>query len=490
MHPGFVRLRSTTVAATSVVALALLFSFVIHANATVAAIVLLLGVLLAGVYGHRTEAMVTSVAATLSLDYLFIPPIGRITIGDLQGWIILGVFLLVSLMASDLSSRLRRQRDELLARQTESEKLHALSRAILLSSGGADLRRMLVNKCMELFGFTETVVFESATGEFYRSQMDGSIPIEDLRRVALYGSIEHREADPSGTTVMPATLGNKTFGSFAFRGPALREGALQSLGNTIAIGLAQAQAQEAGSRAEAVRKSEELKSIMIDALAHELKTPLTSIEAAADMLLQPANVSQEQRRDLLHIIQQETQGLRRLMGEAIHLARIDAKRMKLESEPLQVDELITAAIQALGEQSASYPIRVEVPDDVPWIFADRELMVQALKQLLDNAMKYSPARSAITVAVQESNGVVSLSVRDQGQGLTELEQRRVFDKFYRGRRDRSAVQGTGMGLAIAREIAEAHGGSIAVESQLGQGSRFTITMQPAAESARSGSRTA
>jgi two-component system sensor histidine kinase KdpD len=396
----------------------------------------------------------------------------------------------VSLVASDLSSRLRRQRDELLARQTESEKLHALSRAILLSSGGEDLRRLLVNKCMELFGFSETVVFESATGEFYRSQMAGSIPIEDLRRVALYGSVEHREADRGGATIMPATLGNKTFGSFAFRGPALREGALQSLGNTIAIGLAQAQAQEAWSRAEAVRKSEELKSIMIDALAHELKTPLTSIEAAADMLLQPANVSAEQRQDLLHVIQQETQGLRRLMGEAIHLARIDAKRMKLECEPLRVDELITAAIQALGERSASYPISVELTEEVPWIFADRELMVQALKQLLDNAIKYSPARSAISVAAGEANGVVSVSVQDRGQGLTELEQRRVFDKFYRGHRDRSAVQGTGMGLAIAREIAEAHGGSIAVESQLGQGSRFTITMQSVTERARLGSVTA
>jgi two-component system sensor histidine kinase KdpD len=208
------------------------------------------------------------------------------------------------------------------------------------------------------------------------------------------------------------------------------------------------------------------------------------------MLLQPKNVSPEQRQDLLHVIQQETQGLRRLMGEAIHLARIDAKRMKLESEPLRVDELIAAAIQSLGERAASYPIGVELTDDAPWIFADRELMVQALKQLLDNAIKYSPARSAITIAASEANGVVSVSVRDQGQGLTELEQRRVFDKFYRGHRDRSAVQGTGMGLAIAREIAEAHGGSIAVESQLGQGSRFTITMQSAAGRARLGSLTA
>ena len=108
-------------------------------------------------------------------------------------------------------------------------------------------------------------------------------------------------------------------------------------------------------------------------------------------------------------------------------------------------------------------------------------MTQALKQLLDNAMKYSPARAPITILASEANGLVSISVRDRGQGLTELEQGRVFEKFYRGRRDRSGVQGTGMGLAIAKEIAEAHGGSISVESKLGQGSRFTITLQSAAK---------
>src|SRR5260370_14872554 len=107
--------------------------------------------------------------------------------------------------------------------------------------------------------------------------MDGAIAIDDVRKSALHSSIERAGSEADGTTVMPVVLGNKIFGSFAFRGPALRDGVLQSLGNTIAMGLAQAQAQEAGSRAEAVRKGEELKSIMIDALAHELKTPLTAI---------------------------------------------------------------------------------------------------------------------------------------------------------------------------------------------------------------------
>lgn len=479
MIAGLRRGLATMLLVAGVMALAVVCAFALHVDATVAAVVLMLSVLLAGAYSKRMEAVVASIAATLCLDYFFIPPVGRITIADLQGWVALGVFLCVSLVATNLSSRLRRQRDELIARQIESEKLHALSRAILMSNAGEHLRRLLVNKCMELFGFSESVLFEIATGEFYRSQMDGSISIEEVRKAAQRGSIE----SGNGVTIMPVVLGNKIFGSFAFRGVALGEGALQSLGNTIAMGLAQAQAQEAASRAEAVRKGEELKSVMIDALAHELKTPLTAIEASADMLLQPASVSQEQRHDLLDVIQQESRGLRRLLAEAIHLARIDAKRMKLECEALRVDEVLSAAIHSLGERLSAHEVKIETAPDVPAIFADRELTVQALKQLLDNAGKYSPPGSVIRIAVTEADGLVSISVRDQGQGLTHLEQRRVFDKFYRVRRDRSAVQGTGMGLAIAKEVAEAHGGSVTVESRFGEGSEFTISV-PAGGAAR------
>jgi len=457
-----------------VVALALVFAYILHTGAAVGAILLLLVVLLAGAYSRRTEAVVVSICATLCLDYFFVPPVGRITIDDPQGWLVLAVFLAVSLVATDLSSRLRRQRDALIARQFETEKLHALSRAILMSSTGEPLRRLLVNKCMELFGFSESVLFETASGEFYRSHIEGSISMDEVRKAAVRGAMERG----SGITIMPVVLGNKIFGAFASRGVALEDGALQSLGNTIAMGLAQAQAQEAASRAEAIRKGEELKSVMIDALAHELKTPLTAIEASADMLLQPAVVSKAQHDDLLDVIQQESRGLRRLLGEAIHLARIDAKRMKLECEVLQVKEVLSETMHSLGERLSAHSVRVQSGDSLS-IFADRELIVQALKQLLDNAGKYSPPGSVIQIEVRETDGLVSISVRDQGRGLTELEQRRVFDKFYRVRGDRSAVQGTGMGLAIAKEIAEAHGGSVTVESRFGEGSEFTMTVSSA-----------
>lgn len=456
---------------------------VMHANATIAAVVLLLSVLVTSVYAKFAEGVIAAIFATLSLDYFFIPPIGSITIGDPQGWIVLIVFLAVSLIATNLSSRLRRQRDELISQYRQTEKLHALSRSMLFSDGlfsdaAEHVGRSVVNKCMELFTCGEVVLFELLNGRFYRSQTDTSIDDETMRRAARYASIERSDDDK--LTVMPVALGNKIYGSIALRGMKLTEGTLQALGGTIAMGIAQAQAHEAGSRAEAVRKSEELKSVMIDALAHDLKTPLTAIEAATAMLLNPVNVSPAQQHDLLEVVQEEAAGVRRIVEEAIHLARIDAKKMKLACEAVAVDDLIRAAILSIGDRAATHHIETQAAG-VPLVSADRELIVQALKQLLDNALKYSPSKSKVTVSVLESGGDVIISVRDHGNGLTELEQGRVFDKFYRGRQDRLAVQGTGMGLAIVKEILEAHGGSVGVSSEMGYGSEFFIRLRAAME---------
>ncbi|HZQ52709.1 MAG TPA: ATP-binding protein [Bryobacteraceae bacterium] len=475
MHPTLRRLRSMLAASLAVLGAGLLCTRVLHADSTVAAIVLFLAVLLVSGYSRMLEAVIADIIAAFWLDYYHIPPVGSITIGDVQGWFALLVFLAVSLIATNLSARLRRQRDQLILQQTESEKLHALSRTMLLASGAEDGRRLLINKCMELFGFNEVVLFESATSQFHRSQIHTEIPDEKLQRAALHRSVE----ESADLTIIPVELGNKSFGSLAFRGASLARPMLQAIGNTIAVGLAQAQAREAAGRAEAVRRSEELKSVLIDALAHDLKTPLTAIEAATDILLSPSGASASQRYDLLQVVREETLRLKRLVGEAIHLSRIDAKKLKLEYETVRVPELIDGAVESLGGRLSTHQISIEVPPDLPAVFADRELILQSLKQLLDNAIKYSPPRSVVTISAGEANGFVSISVRDQGQGLTELEQTRVFDKFYRGRYDGSAIQGTGMGLAIAREISEAHGGSIGVESEIGKGSRFTITLRPA-----------
>ncbi len=468
------RLLSTILALLGIAAITLV-CYRLHASATVSAILLFLAVLVAALQGKIGAAMIASIAATLCLDYFFVQPLLSISIADPEGWVALLVFLSASLVAARMSGQLRRNRDELISNHAESDRFHALSRAMLLSSGSEEVGRSIVNKCMELFGSREIVLFDSGTGAFHRSQSPASISEEKLRRAAVNGCIEQSPAD--GEIILPVMLGNRCFGSLGLRGVDLGQQTLQTLASAIALGLAQSQAQEASARAEAVRRGEELKSIMIDALAHDLKTPLTAIEAAADILVRPANVSEHEKRDLLSVIQEEARGLRRLVDEAIHLARIDAHKLKLDYEPTRIPDVIEKAIQSLGELAAQNRIEVELETGLPLVNADEELLVQAIKQVLDNATKYSPPNSMVTVSGRHESGMVSVAVRDHGHGLTELEQRKIFDKFYRGRSAMTGVQGSGMGLSIAKEILQAHGGSVRVESKLGEGSLFTIQLK-------------
>lgn len=475
MRDGLQRLRVLAAALAGVVAVSFMGYRYFQDAATSAALLLLLIVILAGAFARLPESIFISIVAALCLDYFFIPPVGSITIRDRQGWVALILFLLTSVSAGNIANRFHRQREQLMVQGKHTASLHEFSRSLWMAGSGEEVKRSIVNRCIELFGFHAFVLFESQTASFYRSHHDVTAH-DDLLRQAARMQIEEQTAD--NWWILPVSLGNVPLGSIGFLpGAALPYQVLKSIANTVAIGLAQARAQTAAGQAEAVRRGEELKSLMIDALAHELKSPLTAIEASAEMLDENMAISPEQSADLLAVIREESRGLRQLMEEAIHLARIDAEKLRLQSRPTALADLVAGVVESLGDRVTGRSIRVEAPPDLPLVLADKELMSQAIKQLVDNALKYSPIHAPITIRVAESGEQQILSVRDGGTGLTEMEQSHVFDKFYRGRYDRSAIQGTGMGLAITKEIAEAHGGSVGVQSRVGHGSEFSITLR-------------
>ncbi len=245
---------------------------------------------------------------------------------------------------------------------------------------------------------------------------------------------------------------------------------------------AQAHAEEAAARAEAARHGEEMKSAMLDALAHEFKTPLTSIKAAVTSLLssEPADHS---RRELLQIVEQETDRLTWLVNESVEIARIESGRMEVRREPQAIAPLIREATGRMAAALEPHEVELRCSEDLPPVPADRELILIVLRQLLDNAAKYSPPGSPITVIAAKQAGAVQVSVLDRGPGIAEGDLQRIFDRFHRGDHARGRVPGTGMGLTIAREIVRGHGGEMRAANRVGGGSEFTFLLPLAAAEA-------
>jgi len=232
---------------------------------------------------------------------------------------------------------------------------------------------------------------------------------------------------------------------------------------------------ELNRTAEAARQSEKFKATLLDAVAHEFKTPLTSIKAATSSILTSPSIKAEQRHELLTIIGQETERLSRLMKEAFHLARVESGKLHLSRARQSVPELVSQAV-AQTSSIAGKPVETCYTAELPAVDVDSELFVLALKQLVDNAAKYSPQGTPVRITAEASRDSVWIRVHNQGRGLSEEDRSMVFERFYRSPATSQEVAGTGIGLAIARDIVMAHGGFVGVESAPGLGTEFSIRL--------------
>jgi two-component system sensor histidine kinase KdpD len=247
---------------------------------------------------------------------------------------------------------------------------------------------------------------------------------------------------------------------------------------------------ERASQAEALRRSEKLKSALLDAVTHDLRTPLASVKASITTLLDEARGSKdgpvvldaESRLDMMEVIDQESDRLNRFIGDLIELARIEAGELQLRPRWGAVDEIISTALTRAEPLTAQHKIQLEIEKDLPLVRVDNRAVSEVVYSLIDNAAKYSPVNTTLRVtATRGDDEMVHVVVEDMGKGIPAELRRRVFDKFFRAMRDgditTSEPSGTGMGLAIAKGIVEAHGGRIWIEPRRdGPGTRVCFTL--------------
>lgn len=448
-------------------------SLVIPVNATTAGFAYLLCVLGVATTWGLIEAIVASIAAMLAFNFFFFPPVGQFTIADPQNWVALFAFLTTALVASHLSDRAKKQALEAKNRQRETEQLYALSRAILLMELSGSVGFHLAQHIAEIFDCRAVALYDTQTGEFFRGGVADLPGVEEkLKHVVVQGVIAQEET--AQVLCAPIVLGGHAIGGLALQGVAFSDGALQALLNLVAIAWERVRTEEAANRADAARQSEEFKSTLLDAIAHEFKTPLTSIKAASTSILSDAAPLAPHTQELATIIDEEADRLNSLVTEAVRMSQIEAGKVHLERQKIDPGELVRGVVAQFTARSDGRQLVYSAATNLPESTVDPELISLALRQVIDNALKYSPPGSPVEIGTSQSDGNLEIRIADQGPGIPEKERERVFERFYRRQSVKDRVPGTGLGLHIAREILRAHGGDVKISS--GPGCVFCITI--------------
>jgi two-component system sensor histidine kinase KdpD len=444
-------------------------------NQTTIALALLLAILAVSAVWGMAVSVFMSVAAVLAFNYFFLPPVGTFTIADPQNWVALFAFLVTAIMGSQLSARIRKEADEAHQRRREIERLYRFSQKLLAEGNVIQLMNAIPNYIVESFEGGAAELFLPQKDKFYRSGF-GAAHLDEEKMKSVFLRDEAIFESQDGLYFIPVRMGVRPIASLGISGSRLSRQTLDAVGSLVAIAIERARAVEKLGETEAERQGERLKSALLDSIAHDFRTPLTSIKAATTSLLAEESSDRDQTRELLTIINEECDRLNRLVEEAAEMSRLEAGEFELDLAPTQIDDIIEAALAQCDTALAGRKVEVKLSPDLPPVRADLNRIKDALVHLIDNANIYSPKEVPITISAEANGDAVTTSVADRGPGIDDFEQGMIFDKFYRGKDQRYLVRGTGMGLPIAKAIITAHKGTISVTSQLGHGSVFSFTL--------------
>lgn len=461
----------------------------VSSPATVA-LSLLIVVLLVAATVRLWIAVTTSLAAMLVFNYFFLPPVGTLTIADPENWVALFAFLVVSLVASNLSAVARARTQEAVGRRDELGRLFELSRDVLLITDSHEANASLASFISRRFDLDyvaicvpqggEWTIFEARSPDLTLDQQDlsAALPAADAggagdealsvggHRIVKVGTHDVRLFD--------VRLGARLIGLLGVAGRSIEAGTLDAVAGLAAIAIERAQFLDERKAAELARQSEELKSALLASLGHDLRTPLTAIRVAASNL-QATWPDEQERRAQSDLILTEVDQLTRLFQNILEMARVDAGAITQDMRWVAPSEIMDAA-RSRVEHALRGRVVYLSDESERLVRLDPRLTAAALSYLLENAAQYAPSGSAIDVTASVTSDGLTIAVRDRGPGIPPSDLPHVFERFYRGTNAKQRRSGTGMGLAIARGVLAVERGSISAENCADGGARFTMVV--------------
>lgn len=455
------------------------------------AMLFLLAVVVAATRYRQGPALFASVLGIVAFDLVFVPPYYSFDVHDAAYVLTFGVMLVVGLVMSRLMTRVREQAGEAFARERQTAALLALDRELAGVRTLPELVEITTRHIGRVVGGEAATVLADATQENGAPRWPASGLFDSTEvRVAAAWAYQHAEPAGLGTArcgaaeamLIPLRTGTRTQGVTAVRprppGRSLGDNeyrAATALSDLAAIAIERAILAEQTDAARVEAEAERLRTSLLSSLSHDLRTPLASIEGAASTLLQQSGtLPPDVRRDMAESILEESRRMTRLVSNLLDMIRVETGALAAQKAWQPLEEALGVALLRLDERLGSHAVHVELPADLPLVPIDELLIEQVFINLLENAIKHSPAGTPITVAARQENGAVMVEVADAGPGIPAGLEELVFRKFFRV--GGGTEKGAGLGLTICRGIIAAHGGRIWVEQRSGQGASFRFTL--------------
>ncbi|MGN6095988.1 MAG: DUF4118 domain-containing protein [Bosea sp. (in: a-proteobacteria)] len=457
------------------------------------ALVFLMSVLISAVTGGFWPALGASVLSAFALNFFFIPPLYTLTISDPENVVALGFFLLVALIASNLTARVQRQANAARQRARTTEDLYLFSKKL---AGTGTLDDVLWATAFQIASMlrVRVVILMPEDGTLaVRAGYPPDDTLVDADIAAARWAWEHDRPAGRGADTLPGAkrlylplrTGRTAVGVIGLDDD--REGSLltpeqqrllDALADQAAVAIERIQLVADVDRARLAAEADRLRSALLTSISHDLKTPLASIMGAAGTLRDYRNaLPADDHAALLATVIDESERLNRFIANLLDMTRIESGAMEPNAAALDLGEVVGSALRRAGKITAGHRVETSLPDDLPMLRLDPVLFEQVLFNLLDNAAKYAPAGSLIAIRARQDDGAVVVEVADEGPGLPPADLERVFDSFYRVSKGDQVRAGTGLGLAICRGFVEAMGGTIAAGNRSDRsGAVFIIRM--------------
>lgn len=429
-------------------------------------------VVLTAVYGGFWQATVISFAAAACLNYYFVPPIFSF-VNSPANWVALGAFEFTALVISRLSERAQLRATEAIAERRDMERLYQTSRRILLLEGSGDPGDLIASLIREIFALKAVQLFDGLSGATYQSGECQAGAEQLTRNAYVLGKDSFDFETRSWYCVL--VNGKRAVGALALNGTGMTQLAATALASLCGIALERDRVTQRELSAQAARKAELLRTAVLDALAHQFKTPLAVARAASSGILAVGGLSDLQA-ELVTVIDEQARKLDDLASQLLSAAMLEGKEFKPQRQPVLFSDLVGAAVEKLDQKADRERFHIAVPSREAPIFADRELILTSIAQLLDNAIKYSEPGSPIDITFTGKETGVVLKVRSKGSVIQPAERERVFERFHRAPQGQHLPAGTGLGLSIVKKIVEAHRGSVWAEGEANYGTVFSVSL--------------